>query len=48
VYPDSGIKALDQVSLKDLKRGQTLGIIGTTGIVSSTIANLLMRMYDPT
>jgi ATP-binding cassette subfamily B protein len=28
--------------------GQTLGIIGTTGSGKSTIANLLMRMYDPT
>jgi ATP-binding cassette subfamily B protein len=47
VYPDSGIKALDQVSFK-IKGGQTLGIIGTTGSGKSTIANLLMRMYDPT
>ncbi|MBN7802708.1 ABC transporter ATP-binding protein [Algoriphagus aestuariicola] len=47
VYPDSGIKALDQVSF-EIKAGQTLGIIGTTGSGKSTIANLLMRMYDPT
>jgi len=46
-YPDSGIKALDQVSF-EIKGGQTLGIIGTTGSGKSTIANLLMRMYDPT
>lgn len=46
VYPDSGIKALDQISFK-IKAGQTLGIIGTTGSGKSTIANLLMRMYDP-
>ncbi|WP_026968866.1 ABC transporter ATP-binding protein [Algoriphagus terrigena] len=46
VYPDSGIKALDQVSF-EIKAGQTLGIIGTTGSGKSTIANLLMRMYDP-
>ena len=46
VYPDSGIKALNQVSFK-IKAGQTLGIIGTTGSGKSTIANLLMRMYDP-
>lgn len=46
-YPDSGIKALDQVSF-EIKAGQTLGIIGTTGSGKSTIANLLMRMYDPT
>ncbi|MDX5338467.1 MAG: ABC transporter ATP-binding protein/permease [Cyclobacteriaceae bacterium] len=47
VYPDSGIKALDQVSF-GIKAGQTLGIIGTTGSGKSTVANLLMRMYDPT
>ena len=46
VYPDSGIHALKNVSFK-IKEGQTLGIIGTTGSGKSTIANLLMRMYDP-
>lgn len=46
-YPESGIRALDQVSF-EIKAGQTLGIIGTTGSGKSTIANLLMRMYDPT
>ncbi|SEF93546.1 ABC transporter ATP-binding protein [Algoriphagus boritolerans] len=46
-YPESGIQALDQVSF-EIKAGQTLGIIGTTGSGKSTIANLLMRMYDPT
>ncbi len=45
-YPESGIQALDQVSF-EIKAGQTLGIIGTTGSGKSTIANLLMRMYDP-
>lgn len=45
-YPDSGIQALDKVSF-DVGQGQTLGIIGTTGSGKSTIANLLMRMYDP-
>ncbi|SFU03086.1 ATP-binding cassette, subfamily B [Algoriphagus locisalis] len=47
VYPESGINALKDVSFK-IKEGQTLGIIGTTGSGKSTIANLLMRMYDPT
>jgi ATP-binding cassette, subfamily B, multidrug efflux pump len=46
VYPDSGIKALDNVSF-EIQAGQTLGIIGTTGSGKSTVANLLMRMYDP-
>lgn len=47
VYPDSGIKALDQVSF-NVNAGQSLAIIGTTGSGKSTIANLLMRMYDAT
>lgn len=47
VYPDSGIQALDNISF-EIKEGETLGIIGTTGSGKSTIANLLMRMYDPT
>lgn len=46
VYPDSGIKALSDISFH-IKSGETLGIIGTTGSGKSTIANLLMRMYDP-
>lgn len=46
-YPESGVRALDQISF-EIKAGQTLGIIGTTGSGKSTIANLLMRMYDPT
>ncbi len=46
IYPDSGIVALQDVSFK-IEEGQTLGIIGTTGSGKSTIANLLMRMYDP-
>ncbi|RPA69930.1 ABC transporter ATP-binding protein [Cyclobacteriaceae bacterium YHN15] len=45
IYPDSGIKALDKVSFK-INSGQSLAIIGTTGSGKSTIANLLMRMYD--
>lgn len=47
VYPDSGIKALDEVSF-EIKGGQTLAIFGRTGSGKSTIANLLCRMYDPT
>nr|WP_255742341.1 ABC transporter ATP-binding protein [Belliella calami] len=45
VYPDSGIKALQNVSF-DIQAGESLAIIGTTGSGKSTIANLLMRMYD--
>jgi ATP-binding cassette, subfamily B, multidrug efflux pump len=46
-YPDSGIKALKNISF-EVKSGQSLALIGTTGSGKSTIANLLMRMYDPT
>lgn len=46
-YPDSGIQALKNVSF-DLKAGKTLAIIGRTGSGKSTIANLIMRQYDPT
>jgi ATP-binding cassette subfamily B protein len=45
-YPETGIKALKDVSFK-VKSGQVLAIIGTTGSGKSTIASLLMRMYDP-
>ena len=45
VYPDSGIKALQNVSFS-IQSGESLAIIGTTGSGKSTIANLLMRMYD--
>lgn len=44
-YPDSGIKALENISF-EVEAGQALAIIGTTGSGKSTIANLLMRMYD--
>jgi ATP-binding cassette subfamily B protein len=47
VYPDSGIKALKDISFS-VEPGQSLAIIGTTGSGKSTIANLLMRLYDPT
>ncbi|HEY0895363.1 MAG TPA: ABC transporter ATP-binding protein [Sphingobacteriaceae bacterium] len=45
-YPDTGIRALDQVSF-DVNPGEFLAIIGKTGSGKSTIANLLLRMYDP-
>jgi len=47
VYPDTGIKALDNVSLT-IEPGQFVAIAGRTGSGKSTIANLIMRMYDPT
>jgi ATP-binding cassette, subfamily B, multidrug efflux pump len=44
-YPDSGTKAVNNVSF-DLKTGQKMAIIGKTGSGKSTIADLLVRMYD--
>jgi ATP-binding cassette subfamily B protein len=44
-YPETGIKALEDVSFV-AEPGQLIAIIGRTGSGKSTIANLLMRMYD--
>ncbi|MEL6534333.1 MAG: ABC transporter ATP-binding protein [Bacteroidota bacterium] len=45
VYPDSGIKALDNISF-EVKPGESMAIIGTTGSGKTTIANLILRLYD--
>ena len=47
IYPDSGIEALKNVSF-DVKAGESIAIIGTTGSGKSTIANLMIRLYDST
>lgn len=46
-YPDTGIRALENVSF-EVKPGEKLAIIGRTGSGKTTIADLLVRMYDPT
>jgi ATP-binding cassette subfamily B protein len=46
-YPDTGIQALKNVSFT-VEPGQMVAIIGRTGSGKSTIANLVMRMYDAT
>ena len=46
-YPDSGIQALKDISFC-LEAGQKMAIIGKTGSGKTTIADLLMRMYDIT
>lgn len=47
VYPDTGIRALEQISFR-IKPGEKLAIIGRTGSGKTTIADLLVRMYDVT
>src|SRR6056300_366555 len=44
-YPDTGIKALDEVSFT-ISKGQTLTVLGKTGAGKSTIIDLISRMYD--
>ncbi len=45
VYPDSGIKAIDDVSF-NIPSGQSLAIIGKTGSGKSSVAALICRLYD--
>ncbi len=47
VYPNTGIHALTNFNLH-IKKGQKVAIIGRTGSGKTTIAQLLLRMYDPT
>jgi ATP-binding cassette subfamily B multidrug efflux pump len=47
VYPDTGIIALRGISFT-ANPGEMVAIIGRTGSGKSTIANLVMRMYDCT
>ncbi len=44
-YPDTGTQALKEVSFR-LEPGQKMAVIGKTGAGKSTIADLLVRMYD--
>lgn len=46
-YPDTGVEALKNISFK-IQPGQKLAIIGRTGSGKSTVADLLLRMYDAT
>ncbi len=45
-YPDTGVIALKDVSFK-ISKGQKIAIIGRTGSGKTTIADLIVRMYDP-
>jgi ATP-binding cassette subfamily B protein len=45
-YPNTGIHALIDFTL-EIKKGEKVVIIGRTGSGKTTIAQLLLRMYDP-
>ncbi|MFM9051456.1 MAG: ABC transporter ATP-binding protein, partial [Bacteroidota bacterium] len=46
-YAESGIKALENVSFR-IPAGSSMAVLGRTGSGKSTIAQLLLRLYDPT
>ena len=46
-YPDTGIHALQNVSFV-LQPGEKMAIVGRTGSGKTTVADLLVRMYDVT
>ena len=47
VYPNTGIKALSNFAMR-VQQGQKVAIVGRTGSGKTTIAQLLLRFYDPT
>lgn len=46
-YDGSSVYALKNISI-EIKKGQTVGIIGSTGAGKSTLINLITRFYDAT
>lgn len=46
IYPHTGIHALKDFSLV-INKGEKIAIVGKTGSGKSTVAQLLLRMYDP-
>ncbi|MEY3398730.1 MAG: hypothetical protein RL220_1324 [Bacteroidota bacterium] len=46
-YPGTGNTVLNDISFR-ASAGESIGITGRTGSGKSSVANLIMRMYDPT
>lgn len=46
VYKDTGIHALKNFNLQ-IRKGEKVAIVGRTGSGKTTVAQLLLRMYDP-
>ena len=46
-YPGAGAETLTDINL-EVKRGQTIGIIGGTGAGKTSVVNLIARFYDAT
>lgn len=44
-YPNTDIEVLKDINVK-LKKGDTLAIVGRTGSGKTTLANLILRLYD--
>lgn len=45
-YPGADEQALSEISL-EIKRGETVALVGSSGAGKSTLADLLPRFYDP-
>jgi len=46
VYPETNIKALDNVSFK-IKNNETIGVLGEVGSGKTSLFELITRLYDP-
>jgi len=45
-YPNTGIKALKNINI-EINSGEKIAVLGHTGSGKTTLAQLLLRMYDP-